>query len=220
MRSILILSADASLARLIQLEASTLGFSAVIASDVTSVEGYDCIFVDCRALRKEQISRFLNCFSMLYTVAITEDTAAWHMRERVTCLPYPVSLSSVRDALLACLTAGAPLPMATDVADRFRMVRYGSDVLLPGGSRVRLSDYELTVLRCLCRHAGQTVSRKELNRLLGDVESNMADVYVCHLRRKMARVTEKRIIETVRNQGYRTQYTLDEDGDTFFQETF
>jgi DNA-binding response OmpR family regulator len=72
-----------------------------------------------------------------------------------------------------------------------------------GGSTVDLTAREFTMLEVLIRHAGQVLSREQLlSHVWGydyDPGSNVVDVYVGYLRRKLGPDS----IETVRGMGYR-----------------
>jgi DNA-binding response OmpR family regulator len=72
-----------------------------------------------------------------------------------------------------------------------------------GGRRVALAEREFLLLQELMRSAGSTVSKERLlSSVWGyyfDCGSNVVDVYVARLRRKLGR----RVIETVRGEGYR-----------------
>jgi len=71
------------------------------------------------------------------------------------------------------------------------------------GTTVDLTAREFTMLEVLMRHAGQVLSREQLlSHVWGydyDPGSNVADVYVGYLRRKLGAGT----IETIRGMGYR-----------------
>ncbi len=71
-----------------------------------------------------------------------------------------------------------------------------------GDQHFSLSDNEFKVLNLLCEHRGETVSREELQELLGADEGNMGDVYICHLRRKLDNKLGLKLIYTVRGKGY------------------
>ena len=59
------------------------------------------------------------------------------------------------------------------------------------------------------RHAGQVLTRQQLlDSVWGidfDAGSNVVDVYVSYLRRKLDRVNEPSVIDTVRGAGYRVR---------------
>jgi DNA-binding response OmpR family regulator len=72
---------------------------------------------------------------------------------------------------------------------------------------VDLPSKEFALLEYLMRNAGQVISRMQLlDAVWGfdfDPGSNVVDVYVGYLRRKLDRPGERSIIETVRGAGYR-----------------
>jgi DNA-binding response OmpR family regulator len=83
-----------------------------------------------------------------------------------------------------------------------RLDVYRREVESPRGMFV-LSDREFSLLAFLMRGAGQVFTRQQLAAgawdTLGDVRSNMVDVYVAYLRSKLGADA----IETVRGVGYR-----------------
>jgi two-component system, OmpR family, response regulator len=75
------------------------------------------------------------------------------------------------------------------------------------GSDVGLSRREFDVLELLVRHAGQTLTKEQIEiQVWGfDAESggNLVEVYVGRLRRKLDDAVANRLISTVRGIGYR-----------------
>lgn len=71
-----------------------------------------------------------------------------------------------------------------------------------GEKKFPLSMYEYKVLDMLISRRGETVSREEISAALGGEESNMCDVYICHLRKKIDSVLGLKLILTVRGKGY------------------
>jgi two-component system OmpR family response regulator len=84
---------------------------------------------------------------------------------------------------------------------RTRVATRGDDIAADLPSR------EYALLEYLMRHAGQVLTRQQLlSAVWGidfDVESNVVDVYVGYLRRKLDRPGQPSVIETVRGAGYR-----------------
>jgi DNA-binding response OmpR family regulator len=76
-----------------------------------------------------------------------------------------------------------------------------------GGEPVRLSSTEFELLVYLLRHHGQVLSREQiLSAVWGyehDPQTNVVDVYIGYLRRKLARRDDPAPIFTVRSIGYR-----------------
>jgi DNA-binding response OmpR family regulator len=76
-----------------------------------------------------------------------------------------------------------------------------------GKREIKLSPKEFELLFLLMRHAGETVSRQDLLReswgLQLETDSNLVDVYVNYLRKKVDQREEEKLIHTVRGSGYR-----------------
>ena len=72
-----------------------------------------------------------------------------------------------------------------------------------GGRSVDLTHREFTLLETLMRHAGQVLSQAQLlDQVWGydrDPSSNVVEVYVGYLRKKLRRD----VVETIRGAGYR-----------------
>jgi len=86
---------------------------------------------------------------------------------------------------------------------RTRVAKRGDDV------EVDLPSREFALLEYLMRHAGHVLTRQQLlDAVWGigfDAGSNVVDVYVSYLRRKLDRANEASVIETVRGAGYRVR---------------
>jgi DNA-binding winged helix-turn-helix (wHTH) protein len=76
-----------------------------------------------------------------------------------------------------------------------------------GKHEIKLSPKEFDLLLLLMRHAGETVTRRELLHecwgLEPETDSNLVDVYVNYLRKKIDFTDEPKLIHTVRGAGYR-----------------
>lgn len=75
-----------------------------------------------------------------------------------------------------------------------------------GGKEITLSAREFSLLQCLLLHQGQTLSRKQIEEHLWDFSyegaSNMVDVYIRYLRKKIDEGFDQKLIHTVRGVGY------------------
>lgn len=75
------------------------------------------------------------------------------------------------------------------------------------GDEVTLTSREFALTEFLMRRAGQVVSRTQIAEHVWDAElnfeSNVVDVYVGYLRKKLDRAPGDSVIETVRGSGYR-----------------
>ena len=74
------------------------------------------------------------------------------------------------------------------------------------GDRVDLTKREFDLLAVLAENAGVVLSRQRLLELVWgydfDVDTNVADVFISYLRRKLERPEVPRVIHTVRGIGY------------------
>lgn len=79
-----------------------------------------------------------------------------------------------------------------------RVMREGQEILLPAK--------EFALLETLIRHKGQVLSRAQLENQVWDFGfeggSNIVDVYIRYLRRKVDDPFEKKLIHTIRGAGY------------------
>jgi DNA-binding response OmpR family regulator len=82
-----------------------------------------------------------------------------------------------------------------------------------GDKSIELSNREFALLEHFMRHRGQVLSRGQLLSAIWDYSfdtgSNVVNVYVTHLRRKIDRPGEPSLISTVRGAGYRFETAAD-----------
>lgn len=100
--------------------------------------------------------------------------------------------------------AGSPAALGRDVGGLALDLRHG--VLRADGVEVALTRREADLLEYLARHAGRPVTRAELAAQIwhtrGDSGTNVVDVYVSYLRRKLGAVGRQSLIRSVRGVGY------------------
>jgi len=105
----------------------------------------------------------------------------------------------------ALLRRGAPERPAVLVTGDLE-VDPATRVVTRAGRRVYLSAREFAVLEFLARRAGQVVTRTELLEHVWDRNyegsTNIVDVYVGYLRKKLERPSGPRLIRTVRGVGF------------------
>lgn len=81
-----------------------------------------------------------------------------------------------------------------------------------GGSRINLQAREFSLLEYLLRHRGQIVTRAMLLENVWqyhfDPQTNVIDVHISRLRRKIDQGFDKPLVKTIRGAGY----TIEEDG--------
>jgi len=115
---------------------------------------------------------------------------------------FPVLVARIRSLLRR---SGGRAPAPVEVGD-LRIETLARRVFV-GASEVTLTAREFSVLEYLVRRAGQVLTKDEI--LAGvwdsdfDAESNIIEVYILRLRRKVDTPFGRRSIETVRGAGYR-----------------
>jgi heavy metal response regulator len=110
-------------------------------------------------------------------------------------------LARIRALLRRKSEAGPPLLRIEDLAlDPARRL------VTRGGMRIDLTSKEFALLEYLMRNAGRVLTRAMISEHVWnydfDTETNIIDVYVNYLRRKIDSGREKRLIHTVRGSGY------------------
>jgi two-component system, OmpR family, response regulator len=82
-------------------------------------------------------------------------------------------------------------------------------IVVRGGCDIELTAREFAVLHFLAQHAGEVVSREQLlEHVWGesdDGSTNIVDVYVGYLRKKLERRSRSRLIRTVRGIGFQLE---------------
>ena len=85
-------------------------------------------------------------------------------------------------------------------------VELSSKRVMREGQEILLSAKEFALLETLVRHKGQVLSRAQLENQVWDFGfeggSNIVDVYIRYLRRKVDDPFEKKLIHTIRGAGY------------------
>jgi heavy metal response regulator len=110
-------------------------------------------------------------------------------------------LARIRALLRRKAEAGTPLLQVEElVLDPSR------HLVTRGGERIDLTSKEFALLEYFMRNAGRVLSRAMISEHVWDydfdTETNVIDVYVNYLRRKIDSGREKKLIHTVRGSGY------------------
>lgn len=183
---ICIVTADASLARFLTLELSEAGYTASVADAPTAA--HLCL-----------------CDLDYFTGDLPENTVGFSydigkQRRVPTFLPRPIHAET-----LLCTVREHIHPASDDdalhlTAERTtRRIRYG------GGS-VRLSEKEFALLERLCEN--ELLTRENAVDIFGGGDSNVVDVYMHYLRKKLKSVCPYDIISAKRGAGYHCKGTV------------
>ena len=122
----------------------------------------------------------------------------------------PVAMAELAIRVQALLRRGPALQENILRADDIEINRLTRQVRRDG-KRIELSPKEYSLLEYLFLHSGRTLSRSMIVEKIWDQSfeglTNIVDVYIGHLRRKIDEGRERKLIRTVRGLGY----TLDID---------
>lgn len=198
---IAIISKRIALSRFFALEAERFGFEVTtFDKTVGDLSAFDTCILDTEGMRQLPLVLASNVVLVADGALGSEVTDSGMIR-----LGYPASIRDI-DAIYARLLLGEvekeEKEEIVESAERIYFYREIANTVRYKDRNIQLSDHELKLLERLCLSAGEPVSREELNRLLGAEKGNIADVYICRLRRKLES-GDKRIIFTVRSRGYK-----------------
>jgi two-component system OmpR family response regulator len=112
-------------------------------------------------------------------------------------------------ARLRALIRRGPFDRGDVLTVRDLRIEPASRLVTRAGEPVDLTAREYEVLELLVRNAGRPVARSELLERVWsdhlDASSNVVDVYVGYLRRKIERPSDPRLIRTIRGVGFMVQ---------------
>ncbi len=124
----------------------------------------------------------------------------------VDYLTKPFSLAELAARIRAQLRVAAQAPSTTIRAGNIE-VNLLTRELFQGGEPVRLSSTEFELLAYLLQNRGHVVSRDQILRAVWDYDhdpgTNIVDVYIGYLRRKLRHGEHGAPIVTIRSVGYR-----------------
>jgi len=182
--------------------------------EMASVNGYDAIVLDWLLPDRDGVSLCRDLRARGVTTPILMLTARDALEDRVRglnsgaddYLTKPFGFAELLARLHALLRrSDITRPVVLEVDDltldplRHRVAR--------GGVPISLTPKEYGILEVLMRHAGEVVTRSRLADGVWETEldtlTNLVDVHVSHLRRKIDTEGRPALIHTVRGRGYR-----------------
>ena len=193
MKRIAIISANERFRDFFALEALTLGFSVdcfeKFEKKHNDLSSYDLAVIDKDTVKQKPLN----------TARKEIDVSSVRGK---TDICYPLSINELRD-IYASLFFNENTVDKVDYDDQ-RIIFYidEKNVVSIKGRKHILSDAEYKLLELLCKTPCQTVLRERIDELFENGKSNISDVYVCKLRKKLEAPLGTRLIFTVREKGY------------------
>jgi len=191
-----------------------VAYSGEAGDEMATVNGYDAIILDWLLPDRDGVAVCRDLRARGVTTPILMLTARDALEDRVRglntgaddYLTKPFGFAELLARLHALLRrSDITRPVVLEVADltldplRHRVAR--------GGVPISLTPKEYGILEVLMRHAGQVVTRSRLADGVWETEldalTNLVDVHVSHLRRKIDTEGRPPLIHTVRGRGYR-----------------
>ncbi len=200
---IAIISKNKSLSRFFELEAKSCGLEAtVFDKNIFELKGYSLIIIDIDTI-KHTVSAELDKL-----LVVSEGAEPLPVYKGAEYISWPVSIERLRDIyervklgrLIKTDSNTENIPLFNNGVIYF--FRDAKNTVEYNNRSIVLSDYEFKLIELLCMRAPDAVSREELNSLFGAPKGNIADVYICKLRKKLEEHGE-RLIFTVRFRGYK-----------------
>jgi two-component system OmpR family response regulator len=219
---ILVIEDDAAVAAYIRKGLDELGYTVDIADNgkdglfLATSETYDALIVDRMLPQIDGLTLVITLRASNKAVPVLFLSALGEVDDRVRgleaggddYLTKPFAFSELKARLDALLRRRQPADAAlTELAvDDLHMDLLGRSVSR-GGKAIELQPREFRLLEFLLRHAGQVVTRTMLLEHVWDYhfdpQTNVIDVHISRLRRKINNGFDKPLLETVRGAGYR-----------------
>ena len=196
---IAIISQRSEFSRFFELEAINFGFKTeVFTKNSAELSDFDLCILDSK-LNTTPIG-----FQGICVIVGETDGSNETDGERIY-LSYPTSLRELQKLYSSIMYGEFNVVPESDTGGdgKIYFYRERKNLISYCGTNIQLSEYEAKLLERLCASCKTPVSRRELNALLGATDGNIADVYVCKLRKRLETVSSKRLIFTVRGQGYK-----------------
>jgi DNA-binding response OmpR family regulator len=190
----------------------TVAVDGQMAVDIFLAETPDLTILDLNLPRKDgiEVLRFLRSVNDELPVLIL--TARNELETRIRCLDLgaddcmlkPFSLQELRARCRALMRRRSGAGLMLRYAD-LEVNRVDRSVVR-AGEAVQLTNKEFALLECLLNSRGRCVSRTDLLEQVWEMNpaagTNVVDVYVNYLRRKLKDTGAAPLIQTVRGRGY------------------
>ncbi len=197
-RSVLILTEDTVFGRMLELEFRMHRLDTRLCGAWGSEHNADVILLDLDSVPTpaEGVSGCIIGFTRRFSISEMDRERRCSM-----ILHRPFEMRLLREEVLALVDADGERGTREEPKRR-RELRLDGTRLFCGEACISLSPKEAAVMSCLLSGRGRVVPREEIGACIGETETNKVDVYICYLRRKLKKLTDQPLIQTVRKRGY------------------
>lgn len=205
---IAIISKNKALTRFFEIEALNFGICASVFDKMPcDISSFPLTIIDVDTVK------LISSVDIDKTILVSQDYEYKTSVNGARAISWPASVNFVRD-IYESVKYGALLHVTdSDTVkkdtDKIYFYKKAKNTVRYGNRNILLSDCEMRLLETLCKNAYEAVEREALNRALGVRDGNMADVYVCKLRKKLEPSSGERVIFTVRSKGYKIMASME-----------
>jgi DNA-binding response OmpR family regulator len=183
------------------------------ACDLVASYDYDLLLLDLNLPKRDGITVLRDVRLVKEGVPILVLTGRTRVEDRVTTLDQgaddyvtkPFSFSELSARVRALLRRGKVPQQVTLQVDDLTLDRIEHRVER-GGRRIELTSKEFALLEYLMRNAGRCITRamiiEHVWNISFDTTTNVVDVYINYLRKKVDDQAPRKLIQTVRGSGY------------------
>lgn len=183
------------------------------ASELATAYDYDLLVLDLNLPKRDGVAVLCEVRSTKEDVPILVLTGRSRVEDRVAVLDQgaddyvtkPFSFSELSARVRALLRRGKLPQQVTLQVDDLILDRIERSVER-GGKRIELTSKEFALLEYLMRNAGRCITRamiiEHVWNISFDTTTNVVDVYINYLRKKVDENAARKLIQTVRGAGY------------------
>ncbi|MGZ4787925.1 MAG: winged helix-turn-helix domain-containing protein [Terriglobales bacterium] len=185
----------------------------ITASELATAYDYDLLLLDLNLPKRDGVSVLREVRSTKECVPILVLTGRTRVEDRVATLDQgaddyvtkPFSFSELSARVRALLRRGKLPQQVTLQVDDLVLDRIERSVER-GGKKIELTSKEFALLEYLMRNAGRCITRamiiEHVWNISFDTTTNVVDVYINYLRKKVDDNAPRKLIQTVRGAGY------------------
>ena len=216
---ILLVDADASLAALLARQLTQEHFVTQVASStgqaerLVASESYDALALNLSLFEPAELDLVRRIKTAQPDLAVLVTTDSTSVEDRINaleagaddCVTKPFVSAELAARLRAVLRRGASVAKAVLTVGDLALDRI-SHAVERNGRALDLSPREFALLEFLMRHAGRPVARATIVEQVWktnlETTTNVVDVYINYLRRKVDSGHDRALIRTIRGVGY------------------